>query len=134
MRTRVHHILERHRVIAGRFATNRGDLHGSFVVPCPNAATGVTEWLRLLVGTGDMWVEEGMPGPPWEHVSVVVCDRERTPTWEEMCYVKGLVWDDEEVVMQLHPKRSEYVDKHRFCLHLWRPVDGSIPTPPKEAV
>jgi hypothetical protein len=54
----------------------------------------------------------------------------RTPTWREMSYVKDLCWDGEDVVMQLHPKRSEYVNNHPHVLHLWRPVDAEIPTPP----
>lgn len=60
----------------------------------------------------------------WEHVSVSAF---RTPTWEEMCFVKALFWEDEEVVMQLHPRASEYVNNHPHCLHLWRAI---APTPP----
>jgi hypothetical protein len=44
----------------------------------------------------------------------------RTPNWPEMCFVKGLFWDDEECVVQFHPSRSEYVNNHRGCLHLWK--------------
>ena len=66
-------------------------------------------------------------GLGWEHVSVSA--RKRCPTWEEMCFIKSLFWDDEDVVMQLHPKRSEYVNQHPFCLHLWKPTEAVIPTP-----
>jgi len=48
-----------------------------------------------------------------------------------MHYVKGLFWGPEDVVMQLHPAASEYVNKHPFCLHLWRPIEAAIPTPPR---
>ena len=72
--------------------------------------------------------------PRWEHVSVHAYrnggKQERTPTWREMCYVKDLCWDDEDVVMQLHPRRSEYVNCHPRTLHLWRPLEATIPTPP----
>jgi hypothetical protein len=65
----------------------------------------------------------------WEHVSVSLA--RRCPTWEEMCYVKGLFWDSEDCVMQLHPPQSDYVNCHPYCLHLWRPVGGAaIPVPP----
>ena len=37
---------------------------------------------------------------------------------------------DEEGVMQLHPKKSRYVNFAENCLHLWRPIDAEIPTPP----
>jgi hypothetical protein len=47
-----------------------------------------------------------------------------------MAYVKDLCWDAEDVVMQLHPRKSEYVNNHPHVLHLWRPVDVEIPTPP----
>lgn len=58
-------------------------------------------------------------GSGWDHVSVSLATR--TPTWEEMCWVKRLWFLPEEVVMQLHPAESEYVNYHPFCLHLWRP-------------
>jgi hypothetical protein len=64
----------------------------------------------------------------WEHVSVST--RHRTPNWIEMCFVKDLFWDDEEAVMQLHPPRSDYVNHHPFTLHLWRPMQATIPLPP----
>lgn len=58
----------------------------------------------------------------WEHVSVELYAR-RLPTWEEMCFVKDLFWDDEEEVVQIHPKKSQYVDMTE-ALHLWRPIGG----------
>ena len=64
------------------------------------------------------WNEEG-----WEHVSIELCAR-RLPTWEEMAFIKDLFWDDEEEVVQIHPKKSEYVNITE-ALHLWRPVDGN---------
>ena len=67
-------------------------------------------------------------GMGWDHVSVSLPDR--CPTWEEMCKVKALFWDDEDAVMELHPTRSDWVNNHQFCLHLWRPQECSIPLPP----
>jgi hypothetical protein len=67
-------------------------------------------------------------GEGWEHVSVSLEDR--CPTWDEMCQVKGMFWGDDDCVMQLHPPKSEWVNNHPFCLHLWRPVGVDIPTPP----
>jgi hypothetical protein len=70
----------------------------------------------------------------WEHVSVHAYRYDgrqmRTPTWDEMCFAKALFWDDEDEVVQFHPKRSEYVNNHPNTLHLWRPVGVVIPTPP----
>ena len=55
----------------------------------------------------------------WEHVSVSTATR--CPTWEEMCEVKDLFWSEDEAVIQFHPPRAEYVNNHRYCLHLWKP-------------
>lgn len=64
----------------------------------------------------------------WEHVSV--SRRDRCPTWDEMCQVKSLFWDDDDCVMQLHPPKQEHISNHSYCLHLWRPTDRIILTPP----
>lgn len=70
----------------------------------------------------------------WEHVSVHAFrptnGQSRIPTWKEMCFVKALCWDAEDVVMQLHPRASEYVNQHPHVLHLWRPLGATIPEPP----
>ena len=47
-----------------------------------------------------------------------------------MSYVKRLCWDAEDVVVQFHPRESEYVNCHPHVLHLWRPKHVEIPTPP----
>lgn len=47
----------------------------------------------------------------------------RTPTWAEMCEVKDIFWSEEEMVVQIHPKKSQYVNMTE-ALHLWRPKDG----------
>lgn len=57
-------------------------------------------------------------GAGWEHVSVSLPDR--TPTWEEMCIVKSMFWEDCDAVVQFHPPKSEYVNNHKYCLHMWR--------------
>ena len=63
----------------------------------------------------------------WEHVSV--SRRDRCPTWDEMCQIKELFWSSEDCVVQFHPPRSEYINNHPYCLHLWRPADGNQPLP-----
>ena len=39
-------------------------------------------------------------------------------------------FEDEEEVIQYHPKKSQYVNLHENCLHMWRPVNRNIITPP----
>lgn len=67
-------------------------------------------------------------GGGWEHVSVSY--RKRCPTWEEMCRVKDMFFGPEEVVVQYHPRHSEYVNHHPYCLHLWRMRGEDFETPP----
>jgi len=66
-------------------------------------------------------------GLGWEHVSV--SRRDRCPTWEEMCQIKDIFWDEEDCVVQFHPPRSEYVNIHPNCLHLWRQAEVEFPMP-----
>ena len=90
-------------------------------------------WLICSDGT-DGAADNTIPADArqWEHVSVqaVRGPQSRVPSWREMCFVKDLCWDAEDVVMQLHPARSEYVNVHPNVLHLWRPKHCAIPTPP----
>lgn len=71
-------------------------------------------------------------GLGWEHVSA--SHEDRCPTWLEMCLLKALFWDAEDVVIQYHPAKSEYVNLHPYTLHLWRPIGVTLPTPPKELI
>lgn len=68
----------------------------------------------------------------WEHVSVSCSNR--CPTWDEMCKVKWLFWDDSETVLQFHPAKKDYVNQHPFCLHLWKKIGENAELPPKEFV
>lgn len=72
----------------------------------------------------------------WEHVSVTIHNEGKIvmPTWDQMCKIKNLFWDDTDTVVQYHPAKEDYVNRHPKCLHLWRPVDGEFPKPPKEFV
>lgn len=69
-------------------------------------------------------------GLRWEHVSVSVQGAKRTPTWEEMCAVKDLFWDDTDCAVQYHPPKDDYVNCHPYVLHLWRPIGLDVPRPP----
>ena len=77
-------------------------------------------------------------GEGWEHISVVAIINGgkfmRAPTWDEMCKIKDKFWDEEDVVIQFHPKKSEYVNNHKYCLHLWREIGVEYKTPPTELI
>jgi len=111
--------LERGRITLGRMASDPTfGPYGMFQVHGPCRAK-----LTIMAAGGEYSEEAG-----WEHVSVST--PRRPPNWQEMCFVKSLFWDDEETVMQLHPPRSQYINNHPHCLHLWRPIDQAIPLPP----
>ena len=82
---------------------------------------------RLEVMSSGSGQEDG-----WEHVSVSLSSR--TPTWDEMCYVKNLFWREDETVIQFHPKKSKYANRSPFCLHLWRKEGQEHELPPDECV
>ena len=68
----------------------------------------------------------------WEHVSVSIEDL--CPSWDDMCFVKSLFWEPEETVLQFHPAKSDYVNIHEFCLHLWKQVGAQVELPPTHLV
>lgn len=63
-------------------------------------------------------------GAGWQHVSVSIFGSSMTPSWDLMCKVKDLFWNEDETVIQFHPPKSSYVNNHPGCLHLWRCTDG----------
>lgn len=69
-------------------------------------------------------------GGGWEHVSIAPYKMSYTPSWKDMCELKDMFFNDNEVVVQFHPAKSEYVNNVINCLHLWRPVNTDFPTPP----
>lgn len=68
-------------------------------------------------------------GGGWDHVSVSF--RNRVPTWEEMCKVKEMFFYPGECCVQYHPAKEDYVNRHAYCLHIWRPQKADMPKPPK---
>ncbi len=67
-------------------------------------------------------------GMGWEHVSV--SRRSRTPSYEDMDWVKRNWWSEDACVMQLHVAAKDHINHHPYCLHLWRPMNEVIPAPP----
>lgn len=135
MRAKFHDLAEKGRCRAGRFATEPGERRGVFVLRHPAGA-----WLQVIADDGADWGRENLPGGPWEHVSVSTSHPDtppplrRTPTWEEMAWVKSLFWGEDECVVEYHPPKARYVNVHPGVLHLWRPTAAAIPMPPAECV
>lgn len=62
----------------------------------------------------------------WEHVSVAPKDETIIPSWDDMCRLKDIFFEEEEAALQIHPPKSHYVNLKENCLHLWRPKDEKL--------
>ena len=117
---------EKYRITTGKLKSEEADgNNGAFLIPKPHDRT-----LFFSVICSDQL--------GWEHVSVSLLSKpkryfhsvHRCPTWDEMCFIKDMFWDEDEAVMQLHPAKKDYVNNHPYVLHLWKPTTGEkIPTP-----
>lgn len=67
-------------------------------------------------------------GEGWDHLSLSF--RDRCPIWKEMCEAKDIFFEEDEVCVQYHPKKSEYINNHSYCLHIFRPQKETLPVPP----
>lgn len=123
MRTALPAKLEAGRVRTGPMRSDPSwGPYGKFVLMGPCGTK-----LMIVASGADLPESQG-----FEHVSVST--EKRCPNWQEMCFVKDLFWDDEEAVIQIHPPKSEYVNNHQFCLHLWRDTQEGIRLPPSVMV
>lgn len=111
--------LNKHRIRTGHFASSDTEgFNGAFTL----AFEGESRRVFCIASNG----------MGWEHVSVSFGQNKSAPSWDLMCKVKALFWNDEDYVMQIHPPKSEWISNHPGCLHLWRPTDPNvhIPKPP----
>jgi len=119
MRSIVPARLESGRIVDGPFASKPiMRFYGAFLVRGPCG-----EELKIIASEGDDPITDG-----WEHVSVSTA--RRIPNWLEMCFVKDLFWREDECVVQFHPPRSDYINNHPRCLHLWRNTREEFKMPP----
>lgn len=107
--------LKEHTILCGGDAEDDG-------IAAQLTFAGIGNMLRVIASWG-----EG-----WDHVSVSLPGR--TPYWSEMCFVKDFFFYPNECVVQYHPDRKDYINNHPHCLHLWRPQNVAIPTPPLQFV
>lgn len=125
--------------------------HGPEAAACIGTNAGIFRVPSRSIG-GAVLTVVASDGGGWDHVSVSV--EYRCPLWEEMCQIKDLFWGEDEVVMQLHPAKKDWISNCPFALHMWRPQNeeeraalaakfgdedgfpqaGPIPLPPKEMV
>lgn len=104
-----------YRVRTGMFSSNDDAGFNGFFRLAVNG-----EWLKIIASDGY----------GWQHVSVSKESGQQVPNWGHMSAIKELFWGDDVWVVQFHPARSEYVNNHPGVLHLWRPTEAQLPTPP----
>ena len=98
------HVPNKYRIRSGRLKSNNNyGNNGYFLITTLKPSP-----LKVIASDGD----------GWEHVSVSL--HNRCPTWDEMCLIKKLFWDDNDFVIQIHPPKTHYMNTHPYCLHLWR--------------
>ena len=68
----------------------------------------------------------------WDHVSVSTLFR--CPTWEEMCRMKTIFFEDTELVVQFHPPSAQFIHHHPYCLHLWLGHKQAIRLPESDRI
>jgi hypothetical protein len=61
-------------------------------------------------------------GDQWFHVSVSRPDR--LPTWTELNKVRDEFLGPDTEAYHVLARKSDHVNIHENCLHLWAPVDG----------
>lgn len=118
------HVPDKHRMRTGWFRTDEtyGN-NGAFLLPRYH------QKFWIIASDGSEADKAGLICE-WEHVSVSIQNHPNSlPTWEEMCWIKSIFWDKEDVVVQFHPAESEYVN-FANVLHLWRHRTAAFPTPP----
>jgi len=109
--------LEKYRVKGESFfASKEGDNFGLFFIKVSTSKIPL-KVLSSPLGQGE-----------WDHVSVSLPNR--CPTWDEMCLVKELFWMANRTVVQFHPPEKDYVNNHKYCLHLWANNIHEFETPP----
>lgn len=113
--------LNQWRITSGAYGSDPDDKFGCFLIP-----TGLQKPVLTVV------CSPMDDGTEWQHVSV--SSKNWTPTWEIMCKIKDLFWDPEVVVVQYHPKKSDYVNNHPHCLHMFHWNKGDFPMPERARV
>lgn len=130
MRKSLDHLEEFRDTSPGPYCSSRSDgRNGRFHFRSP-----MGRLLAVICSDGSDWHELGLPGHPWEHVSVTLYLRNVCPVWEEMDFVRNQFWRPDELVLQFHVPHEVRVNNHSGCLHLWRPIGVVIPQPPSACV
>lgn len=107
---------------------------GAMASGLPTAHRAPMGFMRVsaspAVAHGEMWLS------PQRHLSVIVsvddgslhasiAHPDRYPTWAEILSVRNWIFPAEMEVVMVLARRSEYVNLHPNCFHLWQSKCGA---------
>jgi hypothetical protein len=95
----------------------RPDLDVSFISATAKCYTKGS--LRLIFDDAEVQAD-GL----WRHGSVSC--HHRYPTWNEILDVRYTFFGPQDDVFQVLPPKSEYVNLHKNCFHLWSPIGRRV--------
>lgn len=130
--------IEPYRIRSGPLASATTDgNNGAFLFPMRvkyNNQSTKDQVLIVIVSDTDGWDHIsvsllGSTGP-----AVPILKNQRCPTWEEMCFIKDLFFEETETVVQYHPPIDKHVNCHPYCLHLWRKHNYEYPLPDESMI
>ena len=85
---------------------------------------GTKSWrkgnLKVLYSPKEFHTEQDLGGGYWKHLSI--SHPRRHPFWDEILDARYAFFDDDETVIQIMPPKSEYVNLHPNCFHLWAKI------------
>ena len=61
-------------------------------------------------------------GEEWIHISVSRSDR--LPSWVELVKIRDEFLGEMKEAYHVIPSKDDYVNVHRYCLHIWSPMNG----------
>jgi hypothetical protein len=69
---------------------------------------------------GDCTLMVGQENGLW-HISIA--NQKRYPSWDELKFVRYRFCPDDITMVMILPPKSDYVDLHKWCFHLWEIKD-----------
>lgn len=91
----------------------------------PETGLDIGLWLSTEDGlTAALSFSLERDGRLWQHVSISRPDR--LPTYKEMCDTKDQLIGPDKKAIQVFAPKSEHVNIHPYCLHLWHCVDEDV--------
>lgn len=86
---------------------------------------GVQYHYRRTDGLSIISGEENHDGEWWLHVSCA--KKNKLPTWYDLKEVKKYFIGEDKKAIQILPAKTEFINIHKFCLHLFYKDNDNLP-------